>query len=197
MRRKLTLPKIVGISILAAFTLIITWRAKRLEKRMANVVETPTLVSHPAPPFSLSSLDGQQVSLSHYHGRKVVLIFWASWCGPCRLEMPELRSFYKRYHTHPDQFEFLAVSLDDNRAAAAGFATQVKIPFPVLLDPTGKVAKSYSVVEIPTVFVVDENGKIVFGRVGYSDMLKYLLASKLGIKLTFAASRGTRGRSSH
>jgi peroxiredoxin len=182
--------RIIGIAAIAAFTLFITWRAKVLETRLAGQSDTAVMVNQPAPLFSLPSLSGQQVSLADYRGEKVVVSFWASWCGPCRMEMPALRSFYDEYHSGDTKFEILAVSLDDNRAAPAQFAGDEKLPFPVLLDLTQQTADAYSADAIPTLYVVNEQGKVIFGRVGYDPTMQYQLARALGINIT-PATPGT------
>jgi len=182
--RKLSSTGIAGVVALAVFTVFITWCAKQIETRLVHADETPSLVGKSAPEFSLQSLDRGQVSLADYRGKKVVVSFWASWCGPCRLEMPELRSFYQRYHKNSDKFEFLAISLDENRGDAASFAIAEKLPFPVLLDPNSEAAKAFGVTGIPTMFVVDESGKIAFGHIGYDATVEILLAHELHINIT-------------
>ncbi len=180
--------QIVGIIAVAAFTVFITWQAKRLETGLSGVTDTAVMVHHQAPAFSLPSLSGQQVSLANYRGEKVVVSFWASWCGPCRMEMPELRAFYNQYHNNGANFELLAISLDDNRADPARFALNEKLPFPVLLDLTQQTAAAYSANAIPTLYVIDETGKVIFGHVGYDSTIAFQLAAALGIKITPAAA---------
>jgi peroxiredoxin len=174
---------VAAIVLLAAFTIFITWRAKRLETAFLRRAETPALVQQPAPDFALTSLDGRTVSLTDYRGKKkLVLSFWASWCGPCRLEMPALQSFYERHRKDSDRFEILAISIDEERAPAEAFATEMKPPFPMLLDLTGRTATAYHVENIPAVYVVDENGKIIYGHVGYDITLVTQLENELGLK---------------
>jgi peroxiredoxin len=101
--------------------------------------------------------------LADYRGKKKVIVsYWASWCGPCRMELPMLASFYKKYHQDSSDFEILAVSIDDDRAAAQSFANTAKLPFPVLLDLDSKAADSYSVEAIPSLFVIGLDSTIVY-----------------------------------
>jgi peroxiredoxin len=173
---------IIAILALAAFTIFITWRAKKLERSLHERAETPPLVNQVAPAFSLPSVDGQTVSLADYHGKQNLIVsFWASWCAPCRMEMPVLRSFYEKYHDGPNSFELLAISIDDSAAPARAFATSSKIPFPVLLDISKETADAYQVDGIPTLFVIDKSGKVIFGHSGFDTGLEYQLANALGI----------------
>ena len=183
MSRKLAPAQLAGIAALAIFTVFITWKAKALEKHMRERGEASALVNKPAADFTLSSLDGEQVSLADYRGKKkVVLSFWASWCGPCRMELPVLANFYKKYHKDSSDFEILAISIDDDREAAEAYAAKAKLPFPVLLDPDSKAADLYSVDGIPTVFIVDTQGKIIEGITGMNPAIEVQLALRLGIK---------------
>jgi len=183
MSRKLAPAQLAGIAALAIFTVFITWKAKALEKHMRERGEASALVNKPAADFTLSSLDGEQVSLADYRGKKkVVLSFWASWCGPCRMELPVLANFYKKYHKDSSDFEILAISIDDDREAAEAYAAKAKLPFPVLLDPDSKAADLYSVDGIPTLFIVDTQGKIIEGITGMNPAIEVQLALRLGIK---------------
>jgi len=184
MGRKPSRRELVGIAALAIFTLFITWKAKSLEKRLHEGNDAAAQVNKKAADFSLASLDGQTVSLADYHAKKkVVVSFWASWCGPCRLELPVLADFYKKYHKDDSNFEILAISIDDERAEAEAYASKAKLPFPVLWDPGSKTADSYSVNAIPSMFVIDSNGKIVYGNTGMDQALEVRLAVSLGLGL--------------
>jgi len=113
--------------------------------------------------------------------------FWASWCGPCRFELPVLKSFYEKAHKQDADFEFLTINLDEDRESAATAATEFKLPFPVLLDPRHKVADAYGVSGIPVLFVVDKTGHVSFREVGFNVTIEGRLAQQLGVdpKLIF------------
>ncbi len=180
---RLSAKAIVGVVVLAAFTILITWRARVLEVRMQHDSEQPALVNTQAPDFSAQTLDGRTVSLADFRGQKrVVLSFWASWCGPCRMEMPGLIKFYQKNHTSDSDFEILAVSIDEDTKSAEDFAFSEKLNFPVLLDPRQKVASAYEVNGIPTMFVIDKDGKIIYGKEGFDMAMEFALARELGIK---------------
>jgi peroxiredoxin len=163
--------------------MFITWRAKVLEQAINGRRPTHELLTKSAPDFSLPALDERTISLADYRGKKkVVLSYWASWCLPCRAELPELREFYKRYHHDDSDFEVLAISLDEEKPDAEQYATAEKLPFPVLLDPKGRTAQAYSVDGIPTAFVIDKNGKVTFAQEGLDEALQFQLMTQLGIE---------------
>jgi peroxiredoxin len=135
-----------------------------------------------APDFQLSNLNGQTVSLSDFKGRKVVIGFWASWCGPCRVEMPMLVKFYRTTHKEDSKFEILAISTDTDPSAAELAAHHDKMPFPVLMDSSQKTAKAYQVEAIPTLLLVNEQGKVEWSQIGSQSSTDILLAGQLGIK---------------
>jgi peroxiredoxin len=182
-RPTLSARALVGVIALAIFTVLITWRASHLETTLQREDQQPAMVYKPAPDFSAATLDGRTVSLSDFRGqKKVVVAFWASWCGPCRLEMPSLIQFYKKNHSDSSDFEILAVSIDENPREASNFATAQKLNFPVLLDPAQKMATDYEVEGIPTMFVIGKDGKIIFGHTGFDATLEFQLANELGIR---------------
>jgi peroxiredoxin len=164
------------------FTVWITWRAKAIEIGATPEGAASRLVGKPAPDFVLEALDGQKASLADYHGKMLVTTFWASWCGPCRLEIPVLTKFYREQHKADSNFEILAISIDTNKSDAEAAAKGLKMPFPVLLDLNSKASRTYQVDAIPTLFVIDRYGKVIFSHTGFSMGLDILLAQQLGIK---------------
>jgi peroxiredoxin len=182
MRSRPTTAAALAIAGLSIVTVWLNWQAKALEFRLRGHNPGAILNGKPAPPFALLGLDGRTVSLADYRGKNVVLSFWASWCGPCRMEAPVLIAFYQRTHREHDDYEVLAISLDETREAALTAAGELKMPFPVLLDLTGKTGRDYLVEGIPTLVVVDKAGTVRYSSVGFDMTMGIMLAQQLGIR---------------
>jgi len=186
---------LLAVLALAAFTLFITWRARVLE----IALEQPMNVHEPAPDFRAMTSDSTNLSLGDFHAKKIVLSFWASWCGECREEMFDLNSFYSVHHTASSDFEILAISIDEDVAQATHFATDKKLTFPVLLDPHETVARAYEVKGIPALFFIEKDGTISYAQVGYENRvnrtydLEHILARELGIDLDKPQKGGSGG----
>jgi thiol-disulfide isomerase/thioredoxin len=117
----------------------------------------------PAPAFTLATLDGKKVSLSDYKGRPVLVNFWATWCAPCKVEMPWFEEFNKQYAAQGFVILGLADDVDSGKDAIAKVAQKTGVTYPILLTD-GKVQKSYSPAGmdyLPMSFYVDRNGVIV------------------------------------
>ena len=124
----------------------------------------PPQVSGPAPGFQAETLEGKPVSLSDYKGTVVVLTFWATWCEPCKKEMPEIQAAYEKYNT--DGFTVLAINFGEKREGAEAFVKKMGLTFPSLLDRQTNIAERYGVVSLPVTFFIDREGIIrerVFG----------------------------------
>ncbi|WP_457600901.1 peroxiredoxin family protein [Hydrogenivirga sp.] len=116
-----------------------------------------------APDFTLKTIDGREVSLKDYRGKVVLINFWATWCPPCRNEMPLFVRVYKR---HRDKgFEILAVSTDSSLDPVKKFVKEFRINFPVLYDDKN-VVSLYGIQGLPTSFLIDREGKIIKVRLG-------------------------------
>jgi peroxiredoxin len=122
-------------------------------------------VSGPAPAFTLTTLDGKKVSLSDYKGQVVMINFWASWCGPCRQEMPLLNEIYTSYKKAG--FVLLGVSVDESADDAKGFLAKTPANFPILHDAGGTVADLYKNQAMPSSFFVDRKGNLSHVHKGY------------------------------
>lgn len=112
-----------------------------------------------APDFTLESREVQLVRLSDLRGKPVILNFWASWCPPCRAEMPALQSLYETYQ---EDFVLLGINVtsQDTPARAEAFPREYGLTFPILFDRDGMVARRYAVTSLPTTFFIDAHGVI-------------------------------------
>src|SRR3974390_1424599 len=118
----------------------------------------------PAPGFNLPS-SGGQVGLDSLKGQVVLINFWASWCGPCREEMPILEKLYLKYQ--PAGFTLLGVNVEPKSADAAKFLHATSVSFPILFDSDSKVSKLYQVADMPSTVILDRNGKVRYVHHGY------------------------------
>jgi peroxiredoxin len=119
----------------------------------------------PAPAFTLASRAGQDVSLAQYRGQVVMINFWASWCGPCRQEMPLLESIYKKYNKMG--FTMLGVNVEPDSNAANEWLRATPVSFPILYDRDSKVSKLYDVAGMPSTVIIDRSGKLRVLHRGY------------------------------
>jgi peroxiredoxin len=126
----------------------------------ANI--TPTT---PAPDFTLRSLGGPNLRLKEQRGKVVLLNFWATWCGPCREEMPQLNKLYEKYR--PSGFNLLGINVDEDSRNAAGIADKLGLKFPVLLDADKQVSKMYELSAMPSTVLVDRDGRVRYLNRGY------------------------------
>jgi len=125
-------------------------------------------VGDQAPNFQLRDLDGQAVTLSEYRGSVVFINFWATWCGPCRVEMPAMEALYKAIDRK--NFEILAVSTDQQGAAVTrSFRNQLGLTFPILHDSDYRVGLAYGARTLPMTFLVDRRGVVIHRIFGARD----------------------------
>jgi len=119
-----------------------------------------------APDFTLSGLTDDNFSLSHYRGRPVLINFWASWCPPCRTELPALQAAYTKYS---DAIGFVAVDVKEDRDTVAAFVDDMSLTFPVLLDAEGQITQLYEIRGTPTTIFVAADGTVAARHVGPLD----------------------------
>ena len=113
-------------------------------------------INVPAPDFTLESRSGENLRLEDHRGEVVMLNFWASWCGPCRQEMPLMDELYSQYKDLG--FTILAVNVDENREEAHRFLDKVPVNYPILYDPESSVSELYEVQAMPTTVMIDRDG---------------------------------------
>ena len=119
----------------------------------------------PAPDFTLKSQKGDNLKLSELRGKVILINFWASWCGPCRQEMPILDELYKHYRSL--DFTILGVNVEQDSESAKSLLKDVSVSFPVLFDNDNKVSKMYDVKGMPSTVLVDRDGNIRYVHMGY------------------------------
>jgi thiol-disulfide isomerase/thioredoxin len=120
-------------------------------------------VGQPVPDFQLSSLDGRLVSLADFKGRPLVINFWATWCAPCKAEMPLIEQYYDRY---APELAVVGINSGEGRALAQKFVAENEIGFPILLDEGGGAAATYLVRGFPATFFIDASGVLQSAHIG-------------------------------
>ena len=135
-------------------------------------------------------LDGKPASLANLRGRVVLIDFWASWCGPCKVSLPELEQLRSELHAagYSQRFEVLAINVDTDAKAAKRFLDRHPVSYPLLADPAGKLPEAYGLPTMPSSYLIGPDGKVVEVHSGYKpgDAQKHLKPAIL--KLLGAAS---------
>lgn len=129
------------------------------------------------PEFTLATLSGQTVSSKELLGKIVVLNFWATWCGPCRQELPILQHIESSISR--DDVLFYAINTEGKPETVRNFIDDTTLSLPVLMDEEGQVAEKFGVISIPRTFVIDKTGKVRFVHRGFSNSLGLRLKAEL------------------
>lgn len=138
-----------------------------------EAADTGLAVGKTAPDFKLKTMDGEEMSLSDFRGQPVFVNFWATWCPPCRAEMPDMEKLYGNM-----DIEILAVNMTDtekNAGAVADFVDETALTFPILMDVDGELSSVYNVRAYPTSYLIGADGKIGFiayGAMNYDHMVQ-------------------------
>jgi len=127
------------------------------------------LIGQPAPSQVLKTLDGGTFDLASQKGTMVLVNFWASWCGPCRREMPALESLYKELRESGAKVAFVGVNVDTESAKARAWLRGHTVSFPIALDPEGTLMGAFGVSSMPTTFVIDARGKVIQRNIGFRE----------------------------
>jgi peroxiredoxin len=131
----------------------------------AGVAMPAVTPSMAAPDFTLRTMDGPNMRLQEQRGRVVMVNFWATWCGPCRQEMPQLNRLYEKYRA--SGFVLMGVNVDDDTRNAASVAAKLGVKFPVLLDTDKTVSRAYDLSTMPSTVLIDRDGKVRYVHRGY------------------------------
>ncbi len=146
-------------------TALLAWSALHVQCSGSRHTPGSLGVGQEAPPFELPDLAGHSVSLQQYQGRLVLIDFWASWCGPCRLSMPMLEELQKEY---PNDLVLLAVNLQEPADEVRRYVYKQRIRSVVLLDEEGRVGGAYGSESIPMQVLIDQKGIIRHVQIGFS-----------------------------
>ena len=137
---------------------VFTLSAETIETEMLNAGFNVFKEKVSSIDFSLENLEGSKVNLKDFRGKVVMLNFWATWCPPCRREMPSMEKLYSRIDRN--KIDIAAVNIQEKKETVSDFVSQNNYTFPVLIDEEGKAASIYQIRSIPTTFIVDKAGYI-------------------------------------
>ncbi len=141
------------------------WLGAALGLMLAATPALAQKMAGEAPDFTLKSLSGENVKLSELRGEVVMINFWASWCGPCRQEMPILDALYGQYKDLG--FTILGVNVEEDPEGARRLLKMIPVTFPVLLDSDNRVSEQYKVVAMPSTYLIDRDGNMRYFHAGY------------------------------
>jgi len=149
----------------------------------SNTIENGTVgtaVGDTAPNFQTFTADGQQVELAELRGQTVLLNFWATWCGPCRIEMPEFQQAYEAYAD--EGFVIVAVNNQETSEQVNAFGEELGLTFPLAMDLRGSIQEIYGVRSYPSTYLIDENGVIIERHPGVLNVerIEAMIAEAMG-----------------
>lgn len=146
--------KVVATVLLLALVTVVIVQAMEPEKPKDNL--PGIAIGEKAPDFELKTLSGDTIKLSDYRGKKVMLNFWATWCPPCKEEMPDMEKFHQ---ANGEEVVILAVNIDP-QFNVEQFVSEMGITFPILLDEKDEVNSQYQILTVPTTYFIDKEGVI-------------------------------------
>jgi peroxiredoxin len=149
------------------FPLALRWLMGAAIVLGSATVGSAAVPSSPAPDFTLRTAEGRNLRLQEQRGQVVMVNFWATWCVPCRAEVPHLNKLYDKYRS--SGFVLLGVNVDDNSDTAVNTAAKWGVKFPVLLDAEKKVSRLYDLSSMPSTVLIDRDGKVRYLHRGYRD----------------------------
>jgi thiol-disulfide isomerase/thioredoxin len=162
--------------------LVARLQAQEEKQKAAQKIQQGLVSGAAFPDFSEQDIAGKPLSLANYKGKVVLIDFWATWCGPCRAELPNVVAAYQKYHGQG--FEIIGISLDQDRQKLVDYTKQMKMTWPQFFDGQGwgnKLAAKYGIDSIPATFLIDGNGKII-GRDLRGSALEAAVAKALARK---------------
>ena len=154
-------------TIVAALGLLLVGKAADAREHLLEAMGMAKVPPKAAPDFTLPNTDGQQVSLQQYRGKVVFLNFWATWCIPCREEMPALERLHQTYQTQ--DLAIISIDLKESADQVKVFFQKHSLSFPALLDQNGSVFRDYLVAGMPTTYLIGRDGTMLARGVGGRD----------------------------
>jgi peroxiredoxin len=154
-------------AIFVAIGLLLLGRTASATEHLFQAMGMATLPREPAHDFTLPDLHGTQISLKHYRGKLVFLNFWATWCIPCREEMPAMEQLHQTFQSQG--LAILAVDLKEGPEKVKAFFDQYGLSFTALLDESGSVFRDYAVMGLPTTYLIGRDGTLLARGVGGRD----------------------------
>ncbi len=150
--------------LLAAAFALFAFGTRWIVRSFSPSAPTGVVTRTPVPSFRLASLDGSRIGPSDFAGKVVLIDFWATWCGPCRLQAAYLEKLHQELAG--SDVQFLAIDSGEDEATVRRYVERNPFPYPVLLDPQDAVGRRYGIVGLPTVIIIDRQGQLVFAQTG-------------------------------
>ncbi len=148
----------------AAFVILLAFSLSSCKGKEKAVDSVQKTAAETAMPFKLTTFSGSEFSLEAMKGKPVVINFFASWCGPCRLEAPALERAYQTFKGVG--VEFIGVAVDDTEDGAKGFIKEFKLTFPAGRDASGEIMKSYNLYGVPKTYIINKGGAVSYSHSG-------------------------------
>ena len=156
---------LVVISAYIAIKIQIVNRPPLHKQEISKRAPVSPMRGKPVPSFALPDLNGKIVTMDQHRGKIVFINIWATWCAPCREEMPSMQALYNKLKG--DKFEMLAISIDEDGIKSVGpFVEEFGLTFPILLDPSGETSKKFKTTGVPETFIIDKQGVIIYHSLG-------------------------------
>jgi peroxiredoxin len=166
---------IVGLFLVGSVIVFYLTNAQRKIFDYSNLAIPPVTGSYPAPTLELTNLEGIAVSLADYKGKVILVNNWATWCPPCKDEMPELQAYFDDHHS--DGFVVVAIEAGEPASKVAEFVRDLELTFPVWLDPHTDALEAFENWDLPSSYIIDRQGQVRLswtGAINLATLEKYV-----------------------
>ncbi len=147
----------IGLILIGLYAALALSQTQR-DRASQPLTSIPVAVNYPAPDLKLITLQGQSAALKDYSGQVILVNLWATWCPPCRAEMPVLQAYYEAHQ--PQGFALIAVNAGDSPTEVLAFVDNAGLTFPVWLDPKDAALRAFRTNALPSSFVIDRSGQV-------------------------------------